>query len=46
MTASVIHTYIFTHHATANFSLSSILYFLFFLWNRWEISKHIPFWPF
>ena len=46
MTASVIHTNIFTHHATTNFSLSRILDFLFFLWNRWKISKHVPFRPF
>ena len=46
MTASIVHTNIFTHHATANLSLSRILNFLFFLWDRWKITKHIFFRPF
>lgn len=45
MTASIVHTNIFAHHATANLSLSRILNFLFFLWYRWKITKHIFFRP-
>ena len=45
MTASIVHTNIFAHHATANLSLSRILNFLFFLWDRWKITKHIFFRP-
>lgn len=46
MAASIVHTNIFAHHATANLSLSRILNFLFFLWDRWKITKHIFFRPF
>lgn len=45
MTASIVHTNIFAHHATANLSLPRILNFLFFLWYRWKITKHIFFRP-
>ena len=46
MTASVIHTNIFAHHASTYFSLSRILNFLFFLWDRWKMTKYISFRPF
>ncbi len=46
MAASIIHANIFAYHTSTYFSLSCILYFLFFLWNRWKISKHVTFWPF
>ena len=46
MTASVIHSNIFAHHASTNFSLPSILNLPFFLWDRWKITKHISFRPF
>ena len=46
MATSIIHANIFTDHASANFPLSCILYFLFFLGNRGKITKHIHFRPF
>lgn len=46
MATSIIHANIFANHASANFPLSRILNFLFFLWDRWKITKHISFRPF
>ena len=46
MTASIIHSNIFAHHASTNFSLPSILNLSFFLWDRRKITKHISFRPF